>query len=94
MKTTLLLKERHVANAQAFAELIVWQASSPVHGSAHAFKYCLAYIADGICVLRYANEPGKGDYRDLGNQETPYSFSTPTQLISDFWTDIDNWSPT
>jgi hypothetical protein len=94
MRAILLLKERHVVNAQAFAELVVWRVPTQVRGSAHEFKYRLAYIVGGTCVLRYDNGQGKGDHRHIGGEETPYLFSTPAQLIADFWTDIDNWSQT
>jgi hypothetical protein len=93
MKATLLLKERHAVNEQAFAELLVWKVPEPLLGSAHTFKYSLAYIVSGVCVLRYDNERGKGDHRHIGDVETPYSFSTPAQLLDDFWADVDTWRP-
>jgi hypothetical protein len=93
MKATLLLKERHAVNKQAFAELLVWKVFVPLRGSAHLFKYSLAYIVLGECVLRYDNERGKGDHRHIGDVETPYPFSTPARLLADFWADVDNWSP-
>ncbi|MGA7814043.1 toxin-antitoxin system TumE family protein [Caballeronia sp.] len=92
MKATLLLKERHAVNKQAFAELLVWKVPDPLRGSAHLFKYSLAYIVLGECVLRYDNERGKGDHH-VGDVETPYSFLTPARLLADFWADVDNWSP-
>lgn len=93
MKATLLLKERHAVNEQAFAELLVWKVPEPLLGSVHTFKYSLAYIVSGVCVLRYDNERGKGDHRHIGDVETPYSFSTPAQLLDDFWADVDTWRP-
>jgi Family of unknown function (DUF6516) len=48
-------------------------ASSSLHPSAkkrparpYRFKYRLALVADGICVLRYDNETGKNDHRHRG----------------------------
>ena len=93
MKATLLLKERDAVNEQAFAELLVWKVPEPLRGSAHLFKNSLAYIVVGEWVLRYDNERGKGDHRHIGDVETLYSFSTPAQLLVDFWADVDNWSP-
>lgn len=91
MKATLLLKERHVIDAQSFAELVVWSVPFPIRGSAHSFKYRLACVVEGQCVLRYDNEQGKGDYRHIDGGEMAYRFSSPEQLISDFWADIDSW---
>jgi Family of unknown function (DUF6516) len=91
MRAKLLLDERRVMADNAFAELVVWQLPSPVAGSAHRFKYRLAYIVDGVCVLRYDNEAGKGDHRHIGNKEMRYAFNTPARLLADFWADVDKW---
>jgi Family of unknown function (DUF6516) len=57
------LKERHQLRADAFVELRIWLAPKSVCGSVHRFKYALAYVVAGVCVLRYDNEAGKGDHR-------------------------------
>jgi hypothetical protein len=93
MKAELLLHERHQLSAESFVELRVWRAPRPVRGSKHDLKYALAYIASGVCVLRYDNEPGKGDHRHIGATETPYEFTTPERLLADFWTDVERWRP-
>jgi hypothetical protein len=93
MKAKLLLEERHQLHDAAFAELRVWRVPQPVRGSRHDFKYTLAYVVTGVCVLRYDNEAGKGDHKHLGEIETPYRFSTPEQLLADFWQDVDHWRP-
>jgi hypothetical protein len=93
MKPRLLLDERHQVGAEAFVELRIWQVPVSVHGSGHRFKYALAYVVAGTCVLRYDNEAGKGDHRHLGSVETPYRFTTPDQLLADFWFDVDGWEP-
>jgi predicted transcriptional regulator len=61
MKAKLMLDERHIIADDAFVELVVWQLSSPLPGSRHTYKYRLAFVVRGACVLRYDNEPGKGD---------------------------------
>lgn len=93
MKAELLLRERIILAENAFAEIRVWRAPSPVRGSLHDYKYALAYVVGGRCVLRYDNEAGKGDHRHLGATETPYRFETPERLIADFWEDVDRWRP-
>ena len=91
MKATPLLHERRVVAEEAFVELVVWQVPSRVRGSAHGFKYRLALVVNGMCVLRYDNEPGKGDHKHRGEEEVPYEFTTPEQLLADFWNDVDRW---
>jgi hypothetical protein len=51
----------------------------------------LAYVVEGVCVLRYDNETGKGDHRHIGKKETPYRFSTPEKLLEDFWNDVEKF---
>jgi hypothetical protein len=69
----------------------VWRVKQSVSPSEHEFKYRLAYVVAGECVLRYDNERGKGDHRHVGSVETPYTFSTPDQLMTDFSADIARW---
>ena len=91
MKAELLIKERVVLTENSFAELVLWRVPNTVVASHHTFKYRLAYVVDGACVLRYDNESGKGDHRHIGLLETDYLFTTPAQLLADFWQDIDDW---
>jgi len=93
MKALLLLKERHQLRPDAFVELRIWLAPKSVRGSVHRFKYALAYVVAGVCVLRYDNEAGKGDHRHVGDVETEYRFTSPDQLLADFWRDVDQWRP-
>jgi hypothetical protein len=92
MKTVQLVNARIAYYESAFAELVLWHLSSPLKGSAHSFKYRLAYVVRGECVLRYDNEVGKGDHRHFGKRESVYAFTTPDQLIADFKNDIARWS--
>lgn len=86
------MRTRIAFSASAFAELVLWQLPKPGAGSAHGFKYRLAYVVNGVCVLRYDNEVGKSDHRHFGGKESLYKFSTPEQLIADFQRDIARWN--
>jgi hypothetical protein len=91
MNAKLMLNERHILYDNAFVEMVVWSLTSPVFKSHHSFKYRLALVVEGNCVLRYDNEPGKGDHKHIGENEIPYVFTTPQALLEDFWNDVDNW---
>ena len=93
MRAQLLLRVRHVIQEGAFVEVVVWRVPNSVRGSAHRFKYSLAFVVGGACVLRYGNEAGKGDHRHVGDEETPYAFTTPERLIADFWRDVEERRP-
>jgi hypothetical protein len=85
----LLIDDRHVLDARAFVEIVVWRLPRPVRGSLHPYKYRLALVVDGICVMRYDNEAGKGDHRHVPNGESHYNFADTDTLLEDFWRDVD-----
>ena len=90
MKATLLWRERHVYDEHSFADLVIWKLPRRLRGSAHPFKYRLAYVVNGVCLLRYDNEEGKGDHRHMiGAPESPYGFSTLEQLVDDFFEHVE-----
>jgi hypothetical protein len=55
-----------------------------LRGSTHSYKYRLALVKRGICVVRYDNEAGKGDHRHIGQKQEPYRFTDLDTLIRDF----------
>ena len=92
MKARQLLDSRIIYSEEMFAELVIWQLQEPVAGATHRYKYRLAYVVRGECVLRYDNEAGKGDHRRAGERQRAYTFTTPEQLIADFQRDIARWN--
>ena len=92
MKATELLRTKVALAEGAFAELVLWRVPTPVPGSRHGFKYRLAYVVGGTCVVRYDNESGKGYHRHFNTRERPYTFETPEQLIADFQADMARWN--
>ena len=92
MTAELLLRERiAIIPGRSFAELVVWSVPAPVRASLHGFKDRLALVVDGVCVLRYDNEAGKGDHKHIGGVEIPYVFTNAEALLADFWTDVEPW---
>jgi hypothetical protein len=89
MKATELMRRRIACDEQAFAELVLWQLPAPAPGSAHRFKYRLAYVRKGVCVLRYDNEAGKGDHRHYRGKESRFDFESVEQLLAAFQRDIE-----
>ena len=92
MKAVQLVSTRIAYSESAFAELVLWRLPKPIERSVHGFKYRLAYVVHGVCVLRYDNEAGKGDHRHVDGTEHVYAFTTPEQLIADFQRDIKRWN--
>jgi hypothetical protein len=89
MEATLIEKSRTVINETTFFEVVLWHLPEPVEGSLHHFKYRLALVVRGECVLRYDNERGKGDHRHLGSNEEPISFVSLEALMDAFFEDME-----
>jgi hypothetical protein len=75
-----------------FTEQVIWALPKALRGSTHSYKYRLAYVVCGTCVLRYDNEAGKGDHRHDAAGERSYVFRTVSQLLADFMNDIERWN--
>lgn len=68
----------------AILELVVWKVPEPVPPTEHGYKYSAVYVVDGVRVVVFANERGKGDHRHLDGVQVPYAFTSVEQLIEDF----------
>jgi len=88
MKARLIEKSRTVINENAFFEVVLCKLPKPVEGSDHPYKYRLALIVAGECVLRYDNERGKGDHKHIYDQEMKVEFSSLETLFDDFQNDM------
>jgi len=91
MKARELFNRRVVITQQAFAEMATWEVPQPIPGSTHCYKYRLAFVVSGKCVLRYDNESGKGDHKHVLGKELKYSFVSVDKLASDFFEEISRW---
>ncbi|KAA3514281.1 toxin-antitoxin system TumE family protein [Agrobacterium rosae] len=89
MKATLIEKTRRVVNDTTFFEVALWHLPDAVPGSTHPFKYRLALVVNGDCILRYDNERGKGDHRHIGDHEEAIEFTTLEALFDAFQTDME-----
>jgi len=72
-------------------ESAIWRVPSPLRGSVHYFKYRLALVVDDVCVMRFDNEPGKGDHKHVDGIEYPYIFSGVGPLQRDFRLEARGW---
>jgi len=70
-------------------EMVIWKLPAPSAERPHGLKYRLFYGRDGIRLVGYDNERGKGDHKHIGNREIPYRFMTVEQLVADFLADVE-----
>ena len=92
MKARCLLRRRVVVATDAFVEMVIWEVPGRVSPSTQYYKYRLAYVVRGECVLRYDNERGKGDHRHSKATDEPYKFTSAAQLMADFEADVARWN--
>lgn len=91
MTAELIQQRRYALGDDRFADVSIWRLAAPLPPRTHGFKYRLALVGNGVCLLRYDNERGKGDHKHLGEQEVPYTFIGLDQLVDDFWADVDRF---
>ncbi len=84
-----ITKRRMKRSDTSFIELSIYEVPVPLKGSAHNYKYRLAYVVSDICTMRYDNEAGKGDHKHIGAVELPYSFVDLEKLLRDFFSDVE-----
>ena len=91
MRAHPLARRKEVRADGSIVEVVIWQLSEPLPPCTHRYKYRLAYVVEGVCVVRYDNERGKGDHLHVGNAESDYSFLSLERLLADFRSDVENW---
>ncbi|MDX9765808.1 MAG: DUF6516 family protein [Ectothiorhodospiraceae bacterium] len=87
----MLTNRRECRDDGSMVQVVIREVPEAIPPCTHRYKYRLAFVVDGACVVRYDNERGKGDHRHFRQSETPYRFSTPERLIEDFMNDVTRW---
>ena len=90
-KARRLIDRRITLTEADFAELVLWELPTRTAERPQGYKYRLALISNGVCVLRYDNERGKGDHVHVGDVERHYEFRDVDQLVADFLHDAKEW---
>jgi hypothetical protein len=91
MKAELIIKQRLILTETLFVEAVVWKVAPPVRGSDHTFKYRLALVSGGVCVLRYDNEVGKGEHKHVDGREVAFAFVYLDTLLDAFFAEVEQW---
>jgi Family of unknown function (DUF6516) len=89
MKAKLITRFKDVTPEGGVIEWVVWRVPEPVSPSEHGFKYRAAYAIDGVRVVGFDNERGKGDHCHVRGAERKYTFVSVEQLIEDFIAAVD-----
>jgi hypothetical protein len=65
-------------------EVVIWKVPKPVPPTEHGYKYRAVYVVDGVRIVGFDNERGKGDHYHMDGKELPYTFISVDQLLEDF----------
>lgn len=89
MKARLLQKSKEEFSGGVIVETVVWELTEATPDRPHSLKYRFYCGKNDECIVRYDNEAGKGDHRHYGTDEELYCYTTFTQLVEDFLTDVE-----
>jgi len=84
MKAALITNFKTMTADGGVIELVVWKVPVPVPPTEHGYKYRAVYALDGVRIVGFDNERGKGDHCHLDGKEVPYTFVSMEQLVEDF----------
>jgi len=91
MDAELLFRKRIALSETKFVEMAVWKYPSLYEGARMGSNTDSRLVAEGVCVLRYDNESGKGDHKHIEEVEMAYRFTGLDSLQADFWQDVEIW---
>ena len=84
MKADLVTRFKNITDEGGVIELVVWRVPRPVPPTSHGCKYRAVYSVNGVRVVGFDNERGKGDHCHRRGHEMPYRFTTVEALVEDF----------
>ena len=84
MKARLIQSDKLTFEDGAVRQIRIWLVPEPVPPATHRLKYSLVYVVQGVRVIGFDNERGKGDHLHLHGAETPYEFQDVIKLLADF----------
>ena len=89
MKAKRVFYDKATLPDGSIVEMTIWQLPKQSSERPHGLKYSLFYGRNGLRIVGYDNERGKGDHRHVGEVETRYRFVSAENLVVDFLADIE-----
>ena len=84
MASQLITSIKNVNPDGSILEVVIWKVPKPVPPTEHGYKYRAVYVVDGVRIVGFDNERGKGDHCHIDGKELPYAFTGVDQLLEDF----------
>ena len=84
MAAQLITAIKNINPDGSILEIVIWKVPKPVPPTEHGYKYRAVYVVDGVRIVGFDNERGKGDHCHIDGKELPYAFNGVDQLLEDF----------
>jgi len=84
MAAQLITAIKNINPDGSLLEIVIWKVPKPVPPTEHGYKYRAVYVVDGVRIVGFGNERGKGDHCHIDGKELPYAFKGVDQLLEDF----------
>ena len=84
MSAQLITSIKNINPDGSIMEVVIWKLPKPVPPTEHGYKYRTVYVVDGVRIVGFDNERGKGDHCHIDGKELPYAFTGVDQLLEDF----------
>ena len=84
MAAELITSIKNINPDGSILEVVIWKVPKPVPPTEHGYKYRAVYVVDGVRIVGFDNERGKGDHCHMDGKELPYAFTGVDQLLEDF----------
>lgn len=89
MKAVLIYRRMETRADGVKLDMVIWQLPAPTEDRPQGVKYRLWAGRDGVTLVRYDNEAGKGDHKHVGAEEFPYVWRGMAALVEDFLNDVE-----
>lgn len=83
MSAQLITAIKNINPDGSLLEIVIWKVPKPVPPTEHGYKYRAVYVVDGVRIVGFDNERGKGDHCHIDGKELPYAFKGVDQLLED-----------
>ena len=62
MAAQLITSIKNINPDGSILEIVIWKVPKPVPPTEHGYKYRTVYVVDGVRIVGFDNERGKGDH--------------------------------
>jgi len=80
---------KNISPDGSILEIVIWKVPKPVPPTEHGYKYRAVYVVDGVRIVGFDNERGKGDHCHIDGKESAYAFTSVDPLLEDFITAVE-----